>query len=129
VTGAQAAVFDDAPIAMHLAVFFAGVVAQKHIVGRQGIIVATRRGRGQVSTGGILKMGDLPWSDLRHTGSEEWPKPAFIHEISAGRRWPQPSPPRWPASLLKMPPFGLPIAAIVSFNLKTAIGGKASPRR
>jgi len=46
VTGAQAAVFDDAPVAMHLAVLFAGVVAQKHIVGRQCITAATRCGRG-----------------------------------------------------------------------------------
>ncbi|HEY5503529.1 MAG TPA: hypothetical protein VIK28_00100 [Sedimentisphaerales bacterium] len=40
VTSAQAAVFDNTPIAMHLAVFFASVVAQKHFVGRQYITVA-----------------------------------------------------------------------------------------
>jgi hypothetical protein len=35
VTGAQPAVLDYAPVAMHLAVFFASVIAQKHVVGRQ----------------------------------------------------------------------------------------------
>src|SRR5450759_2606174 len=69
VTSAQAAVFDNTPIAMHLAVFFASVVAQKHFVGRQYITVAEQCGRGQVSTSRVWKMRDLPLSDLRHTAS------------------------------------------------------------
>jgi hypothetical protein len=46
VTGAEPTVFDDTPVAMHLAVFFASVIAQKHVVGRQCITVAERSGRG-----------------------------------------------------------------------------------
>jgi len=45
VTGAQATVLDDAPVAMRLAVFFASVVAQKHVVGRQYITVTEQCGR------------------------------------------------------------------------------------
>ena len=46
VTGAQTAILDDAPVAMHLAIFLAGVMAQKHVVERQCITVAQRCGRG-----------------------------------------------------------------------------------
>jgi hypothetical protein len=57
---------------MHLAVFFASVVAQKYFVGRQYITVAEQCGRGQVSTSRVWKMRDLPLTqahDLRHTAS------------------------------------------------------------
>ena len=45
-TSTQPAVLDHAPVAMSLAVLFASVIAQKHVVGRQYITVAERGGRG-----------------------------------------------------------------------------------
>jgi hypothetical protein len=82
VTGAQPAVFDDALVAMHLAVFLASVVAQKHAVGRQCITVAERCGRGQVSTCGLWKRRSLLFSDLHHAKGEKTLKALHIHEIS-----------------------------------------------
>ena len=50
VAGAQPAVFDDAPVAMNLAVFFASVETQKHLPGAQRSTLGERCGRAWVST-------------------------------------------------------------------------------
>jgi hypothetical protein len=64
VTGAQSPVLDHAPAAMFLPVLFAGVIAQKHIVGRQSDRPGGRLGRGQAATCGILKTRVLAFNDL-----------------------------------------------------------------
>ena len=67
---------------MFLAIFFASVVAQKHIVGLQSITPARRRGRGQVATCGILKTRVLALNGLRQTHDEKKSKSPSNHEIS-----------------------------------------------
>ncbi len=71
VTDAQTAILNDAPIAMRFAIFLAGVIAQKHVVGRQCTTQKERPGRGQVSTCGIWKWRPLPLNDLRQAQGEK----------------------------------------------------------
>ena len=71
VTGASSSVFDDMPVALPRAVFVAGVMAQKQVVGRQSITVAQPRGRGPVSTCGMGKIRGLPLSELRHARGQK----------------------------------------------------------
>ena len=71
VAGAQTAVFDDAPVAMFLAVFFASVETQKHFAGGQRSTAAQRSGRGWVSTWATWKKLALSFSGLDHALPEK----------------------------------------------------------
>jgi len=66
---AQTPAFDHAPIAMLLAVFVAGVIAQKHSVGGQSITSAQGCGRGSLHLR-IWKTRALAFNDLRHATAE-----------------------------------------------------------